>query len=71
MNYKNSNPIPLGERKYLTKKETSHYTGIGIRKIIDIINSGEFEDVIYIGKQHRVMIDRVAFEEFLKSKKYL
>lgn len=70
-NHTGANPVPLYERKYLTKKEAANYTGIGLRRMIDILNSGEFEDYIVLGKQHKIMVDRVAFEEYLKNKKYI
>lgn len=70
-NHKNANPVPLYERKFLTRKEAANYTGIGLIKTTDIIKSGEFNDYIVVGKQHRIMVDRVAFENFLKEKKYV
>lgn len=70
-NHRDANPVPLCERKYLTKKEAGNYTGIGLRRMTEIISAGEFQDYIVIGKQRKVMVDRVAFEEFLKNKKYI
>ena len=63
--------IPFGERKYLTINDTSAYMGLGVTKLKNIIKGGEFEDYITVGKQNKVMVDRIAFENFLKAKKHI
>ncbi len=66
-----TNSIPVEERTFLTIKEVCEYTGIALNLTRKIIKDGEFQDFITVGKQNKVMVDRVAFEQFVKSKKHI
>lgn len=66
-----TNSIPVEERTFLTIKEVCEYTGIALNLTRQIIKDGEFQDFITVGKQNKVMVDRVAFEQFVKSKKHI
>lgn len=66
-----TNSIPAEERTFLTIKEVSQYTGIGLGVTRQIIKGGEFQDFFTVGKQNKIMVDRVAFEQFVKSKKHI
>ncbi|MGE9895973.1 excisionase [Anaerovoracaceae bacterium SGI.195] len=61
MNNKN---IPLWEKYNLTIEEASKYSGIGINKMRDIINSNQ-DLVIRIGAKR--VIKRKKLEEFLNQ----
>lgn len=63
--------LPLGERKYLSMKDTAGYMGLGFTKVKEIIRGGEFTEYITIGKSNKVMVDRVAFEQFVKDKGHI
>lgn len=66
-----ANPVPFGERTFLTQKDLANHTGIGISCIRKIMSGGEFQDYVVVGKQHKIMVDRAAFEKFIKDKKYI
>lgn len=59
--------LPLKDRKYLSLKEMCQYTGLGVDKIRQIINDGVFTKFFTVGKQNKLMIDRVAFEEWIET----
>lgn len=66
-----NNPLPYAERKYLSMKEMGQYMGIGLNRMKQIKKDGEFTDYITVGKQGKVMIDRAAFEQWIKEKGYI
>lgn len=66
-----TNSVSTEERTFLTIKEICEHTGIALNLTRQIIKDGEFKDFITIGKQNKVMVDRVAFEQFVKSKKHI
>ena len=66
-----TNSIPVQERTFLTQRELSRYTGISYDLVRKYVKCGEFEDYITVGKQNKVMVDRIAFENFLKAKKHI
>lgn len=66
-----TNPIPAGERTFLSMREVGRYTGISYDLVRKYVKDKEFEDYITVGKQNKVMVDRVAFENFIKSKKHI
>ena len=66
-----TNPIPAGERTILTMREVGRYTGISYDLVRKYVKDREFEDYITVGRQHKVMVDRIAFENFIKSKKHI
>lgn len=66
-----TNSIPVQERTFLTQRELSRYTGISYDLVRKYVKGGEFEAYITVGKQNKVMVDRIAFENFLKSKKHI
>ena len=39
--------LPLGERKYLSMKDTAGYMGLGFTKVKEIIQGGETNKRIY------------------------
>ena len=59
---------PLNEKGFLTMKEAAKYTGIGYQLTKQLILSGEFPDIITVGKQNRVLVDKNSYMEFLKQK---
>ena len=66
-----TNSIPVQERTFLTQRELGRYTGISYDLVRKYVKDREFEDYITVGKQNKVMVDRVAFENFIKSKKHI
>lgn len=66
-----TNSIPVQERTFLTQRELSRYTGISYDLVRKYVKDREFEDYITVGKQNKVMVDRIAFENFLKAKKHI
>ena len=68
MSRPSNNPVPMNQRKYLSMKEAGQYTGIGLDRMKQIKKDGEFTKYITVGKQNKVLIDRVAFEQWLEEK---
>lgn len=60
-----TNSIPVQERTFLTMRELGRYTGISYDLVKKYVKGGEFEDYITVGKQNKVMVDRIAFEKSL------
>ena len=59
---------PLNEKAFLTIKEAAKYTGIGYGLTKQLILGGEFKGIITVGKQNKVMVNRVAYEQFVQNK---
>ncbi len=66
-----TNSIPAQERTFLTLRELGRYTGISYDLVKKCVKNREFEDYITVGKQNKVMVDRIAFENFIKAKKHI
>ena len=71
MSRPSNNPVPMNQRKYLSMKEAGQYTGIGLDRMKQIKKDGEFTKYITVGKQNKVLIDRVAFEQWLEEKGHI
>lgn len=64
-------PIPATERTFITMKELAKCSGLSYDLVKKYVLDGEFEDYITVGKQNKVMVDRVVFEKHIKSKKHI
>ena len=63
--------VPMNEKVFLSIKDMSEHMGLGTDLIRDIVSRDDFKDFILIGKQRKVMIDRVAFENYVKEKHWV
>lgn len=66
-----THPVAIEDRTFLTLRELSRHTGISYDLVNKYVKDGEFEDFITVGKQNKVMVDRTAFEKYIKSKKHI
>ena len=62
---------PLDQKAFLTLREAARHTGIGYDLTKQLIKGGEFKDIITVGKQNKVLIDRVAYVNFIKNKGHI
>ncbi|MBR3306853.1 MAG: transposase [Lachnospiraceae bacterium] len=64
MKRSNEYDVPIWRKYYLTPSEASEYTGIGIKKIYQIIHDNIGADFLTEDGAH-FKIKRVKFEQFL------
>lgn len=62
---------PLDQKAFLTLKEAAKHTGIGYDLTKQLVKGGEFKDYITVGKQNKLLVDRVAYVDFIKQKGYV
>ena len=51
--------------------DMGQYTGIVLTRIKKMKQDGEFDCYITVGKQNKVLIDRVAFEKLLEERGHI
>lgn len=57
--------LTLDQKPFLTLKEASEYTGIGVNKLRDLSNERNCSYVLFVGRKR--MFKREALEQYLKE----
>ncbi len=52
-------------------KDMDQYMGISLNRIKQMRQDGKFICYITVGKQNKVLVDRVAFEKFIEERGHI